>query len=107
MTKPVCLDCDRPLLIAATLNIGDTFSCRHCQSELELVSIKPLKVDWPHDDTYDDWDGEVDDYHDSWLDDEWDEDEWDEDEDYSWMLSKQKRHQESDEPERKRIRGNV
>lgn len=103
MAAPICLDCERPLLIAATLEVGTTFTCRHCQTELQLVSIEPLKVDWPHDDTYDDWDGEIeDDYEDEWLDDDGEEEWFDEDDDYSWMLSKQKRHQVPDDADRRR-----
>lgn len=102
MQESVCLGCERTLQVPSNLNVGDTFTCPQCQTDLEIASLDPPVLDWPHDDTYDDWDeSSEDDYEDDWLD---DDDEWldDEDDDYSWMLTKQKRHQEIADLDRRR-----
>lgn len=104
MQESVCLDCEGPLSIPTDLHVGESLVCPRCKTELEIVNLDPPKFDWPHDSTYDNWDDDYeDDLGDDWLDE--DDDDWvddEDDDDYSWMLAKQKRHQELDEIDRRR-----
>ena len=73
----ICPFCKEAVEIKPTAKEGDIIVCAACESELEIVSLKPLELDWPLDDYYedDDYDDDDDDYDDDDdFDDDWDDD---------------------------------
>jgi alpha-aminoadipate carrier protein LysW len=69
MVKPTCPSCGEDVVIPGRPELGQRVVCPSCDSELEVIELEPLELDWPFDED-EDWD-------DDW-DDDWDE----EDEDY-------------------------
>ena len=71
-----CPICDEEMNLRG-YKANEVIKCPECQSEVEIVSLKPPVLEEPFRDD-DDWDED---------DDDWDEDEdddWDEDEDDNW-----------------------
>jgi lysine biosynthesis protein LysW len=53
-----CPDCDERIVLTAP-RVGRKFPCPHCDTELEVISIDPLDLDWAY--SYDeDWDEDED-----------------------------------------------
>jgi len=67
--------CGAKVSVASNAKEGDIVFCDACDAELEVVSIKPLELDWPLDDSDEDADYDYDDYDDDDYDDEYDDDE--------------------------------
>lgn len=89
MPHVYCLDCDRKIILHTDVRVGDQVICSNCDAEFQLVSISPVEIDWLFDDDYDDDDDDYDDWDDDGYDDEDDnEEEW------SHLISKQRRFQE-------------
>ena len=86
MAMAFCPDCEEPIHFKLRPKVGDRIVCSSCESELEVVEVSPLELDWAFDDPVEDWEDEDDDVmddddEDDWEDDE-DEDDWiDEDDD--------------------------
>ncbi len=62
-----CLDCHREINLGPHPAEGQKLKCPHCGTELEVLSIKPLELDWAYLEPAaadEDW---------YWDDDEWDE----------------------------------
>ena len=49
-----CLECDRRLHLRAKADVGDVVTCPSCDSEFEIVKLKPARIEWAYDDLYDD-----------------------------------------------------
>ena len=58
-----CLECDRKLHLGVRADVGDFITCPSCDSEFEVVSMKPKRIEWAYfnDDEYDDYDDYDDD----------------------------------------------
>ncbi|MBN2045839.1 MAG: hypothetical protein JW757_12515 [Anaerolineales bacterium] len=70
----MCPFCKEAVELKKTAKEGDLVVCKACGTELEIVSLKPVELDWPLDD-YDedeDYDYEDDDYDDDY--DDWEDD---------------------------------
>ena len=46
MANAICPGCRRPIVPDEPIEEGDFFSCPYCHADLELVSVRPLVVDW-------------------------------------------------------------
>ena len=66
-----CPFCKQVVELKKTAKVGDLVVCRNCDSELEIVSLKPVDLDWPLDDyeEYDDYDFDDDDEYEYEADD--------------------------------------
>ncbi len=93
MNKARCPMCSEDTTVPKQAKLGTPVVCEHCEAELEVVSLKPLELDWPledldSDDEFDDFDLDEEDEDDEFpdLDDEDDvedfEDDDDEDDEY-------------------------
>lgn len=54
--KPVlgaCPDCDADVAFAKTPYLGQKKTCPECLSELEVIGLSPLELDWAYE--YDDY----------------------------------------------------
>lgn len=70
--KGKCPMCGAALEAPSNAKVGDLVYCDQCDAELEIVSLKPLELDWPLDD-YEDYNDENDfayEYEDGDYDDE-------------------------------------
>jgi lysine biosynthesis protein LysW len=68
MMNGTCPFCKEAVEIKKTAKEGDIVICKACEAELEIVSLKPLELDWPLDDYEDDGEYDFD------NDDDWDDD---------------------------------
>ena len=58
-----CPDCDADVVFTKTPYLGQKKNCPECLSELEVIGLSPLELDWAYDyDDDDDMDFEDDDY---------------------------------------------
>ena len=60
--KPVigaCPECDADVAFTKAPFLGQKKTCPECLSELEVISLSPIELDWAYD--YDDYDEEYDD----------------------------------------------
>lgn len=62
MSIALCPECDAEIDFGnpARIEVGDRILCPECDTELEVISAKPLTLDYT-------------------LDDDWDEEEWEDD----------------------------
>jgi transcription initiation factor IIE alpha subunit len=74
MTTAYCPDCEETVSFRARPKLGQRFSCPSCASELEVINLSPLELDWAYDEPETDWEEE------DWEEEDWEEDEWEEDE---------------------------
>ena len=72
MSNSKCPMCGANVSVASNAKEGDLVYCDACDAELEIVSLKPLELDWPLDD-YEEF--EEDDYFEEEDDYEYDYDE--------------------------------
>ena len=63
----ICPACDETVILNAQPKLDQKVRCPHCRTDLIVVEVDPVELDW--DDLEDDWDDDED------LDDEEDEDE--------------------------------
>ena len=59
-----CPACDNEIAFEKQPKFGQLCTCSHCNTELEVVDLEPLTLDWVYDDEDDDYDfdDEDDDY---------------------------------------------
>ena len=50
MPFAVCPGCDEDISLRTAPKLGATVVCPSCGAELEVVSVKPLELDWPWED---------------------------------------------------------
>ena len=56
-----CPDCDADVVFTKAPYLGQKKTCPECQSELEVIGLTPLELDWAYEyDDYDDDDFEFD-----------------------------------------------
>ena len=61
-----CPNCGSNVPLPEEKNIGDYVFCPECNTELEIINLNPIELDWPldaHDDdeVYDDFEEEIED----------------------------------------------
>ena len=83
MADAKCPMCGATVQVSDKRKLGDIVVCDQCDAELEIVSLKPIELDWPLDDYEedDDWDDDDedgydddDDDYDADFDDDYDDD---------------------------------
>ena len=74
MANAKCPMCGASVGVPTKVKEGDQVFCDACDAELEVVSVKPLELDWPLDDIEDEYED-----HD---DDDDDDDDYDDFDDY-------------------------
>ena len=60
MAKGKCPMCGGNVEISSTAKKGGLVYCDSCDAELEIVSLKPLELDWPMEEYEDDYEDEDD-----------------------------------------------
>lgn len=70
-----CPMCGETVRLKTTNKVGDIIFCQNCDAELEVISLKPVELDWPLDDYEDEMVKEYEDF--DWDDD----DDWSDDDD--------------------------
>ena len=46
MITVFCIDCDRPIKLESRPVVGEVIFCSSCGTELEVISIDPVELDW-------------------------------------------------------------
>lgn len=80
MATALCPDCGQKIVIGPKPKKGQWVSCPHCNADLEIVSIRPLELDWVRYDDDDDLEDDFEEEFDDWDDDDFED--WDDDEEY-------------------------
>jgi alpha-aminoadipate carrier protein LysW len=62
MSDAVCPSCGEQVSVKGTAKIGMTVTCKSCDTELEVVWLDPLELDWPMEE--DDADEDMDEVED-------------------------------------------
>lgn len=57
LQSAVCPACGSRLRFKFPLQLGEFVVCEECDTELEVLAVNPLKLDWAYDDPYKDDDG--------------------------------------------------
>lgn len=65
MQKIFCIDCDEQITLNARPKLGQRIVCPHCGTELEVIGLDPLELDWAYDMSWDEDEDEYDD-EDDW-----------------------------------------
>ena len=58
--RAVCPACDEWVTIPNQPKLGHRVTSRYCETELEVITLNPVELDWTSDDD-DDWDTQWDD----------------------------------------------
>ncbi|MGH2581446.1 MAG: lysine biosynthesis protein LysW [Anaerolineales bacterium] len=66
MNVAVCPSCGADVNVKGTPKIGLQVTCKSCDTELEVVWLDPLELDWPMDE----YEGEMEDELDTFYDEE-------------------------------------
>jgi hypothetical protein len=61
MANAFCPECDGGISSGHRHRLGQRFLCPHCRTVLEVISVRPLEVDWAYDE-----DGSEDSLEDVW-----------------------------------------
>jgi lysine biosynthesis protein LysW len=61
MVKAECPACNSNVNLGAKPKMGQRVKCNSCNTELEVVWLDPVELDWPYDEDDDDFE---DDYND-------------------------------------------
>ncbi len=77
MAVAYCPDCEGKISISSEAAVGQRITCPHCDTDLEVISVEPLELDWAYD-----WSWEDEDETASDDEDEEEEEEEEEDDDY-------------------------
>ena len=68
MAEAICPSCGEDIQLTGKVQLGQEVVCPHCETELEVIDLDPVELDWIDDEDWDDWD-------------DWDEEEEEEEED--------------------------
>lgn len=49
MASAYCPDCDAKIVLNPQPKLGDKLNCPDCDTELEVISLEPLELDWVYD----------------------------------------------------------
>ena len=71
MDTAKCLDCGSMITFSRQPRTGNLVNCPSCGTELQVVWLDPLELDWPY---YDDYDDDEDDFDDDDDDFDYDDD---------------------------------
>lgn len=52
MATAYCPDCDESIHLRNPV-VGQKLFCPHCETEVEVISVDPLDLDWAYDSSYD------------------------------------------------------
>lgn len=55
-----CPDCDAKLVVNV-VRLGQKLTCPYCDTELEVIGVDPLELDWASD-----WSDDWEDYEEEW-----------------------------------------
>ena len=58
--KVECPSCGFKIFVGFNPRLGQHFKCQSCSSELEVVSLDPVELDWPYDEDEFDEDEDLD-----------------------------------------------
>jgi DNA-directed RNA polymerase subunit RPC12/RpoP len=58
----ICPACDESIILNAEPKLDQKVRCPHCRTDLIVVEVEPVELDW--DDFEDDWDDDDDDWDD-------------------------------------------
>jgi lysine biosynthesis protein LysW len=63
MISADCPACGAKVILGLKPRLGQRFLCKECKTEVEVVWLDPIELDWPYDDDEeydeaDDWDEE-------------------------------------------------
>lgn len=61
MTTAICPACDRNIKVPNRPRIGQKLVCPHCDTDLEVIEVDPLELDWAYEDL-DDFDEDDENY---------------------------------------------
>lgn len=71
MAVAFCPECGEGIRLGSQPHEGQRVTCAECSASLEVISVRPLELDWAYDEPIEDleeWDMEWD------FDEEWEED---------------------------------
>lgn len=60
MNEAVCPSCGAQVSVKGTPKIGMKVTCKSCDTEVEIVWLDPLELDWPMDEYEDETEEEPD-----------------------------------------------
>lgn len=60
MSDSICPSCGAQVSVKGTPKIGVHVTCKSCDTELEVVWLDPLELDWPMDEYEGELEDEVD-----------------------------------------------
>jgi uncharacterized paraquat-inducible protein A len=52
MINIYCPDCDGRITFNPRAFVGQRVTCPHCQTDLEVINVEPLELDWVYDWTW-------------------------------------------------------
>ena len=52
MASTYCPDCDGQIAFNPHAAVGQRITCPHCNSDLEVINVEPLELDWAYDWTW-------------------------------------------------------
>lgn len=78
-TVGTCPACGTKLRFAQAPQLGEFVVCEECGTELEVIQLSPVKLDWAFEEPFDDSDFDDDDW--DYDDEDFDDDEYDYDDD--------------------------
>jgi lysine biosynthesis protein LysW len=71
--KAFCPECNSTISFKRTPWLGEKVTCRHCDTDLEVVDLDPIELDWTFDqdneDDFADYEYEENDKHEEYEDD--------------------------------------
>lgn len=66
MPYATCPGCDENIYLRNAPKLGDIVYCPTCETELEVIGVNPIELDWP-------WEDDEEDEEDEWVDEEEDD----------------------------------
>ena len=56
----ICPSCGEDIKLRENLKIGQMVDCPHCETELEVIDLDPVELDWAYYDDDEEWDEDWD-----------------------------------------------
>jgi lysine biosynthesis protein LysW len=54
-TTAVCPECEGEINLSGRIGLGMLVKCPHCETELQVVEVNPVELDWAYEETFDDY----------------------------------------------------